>query len=75
MDVNYTYCGEHFTIHISIKSLCCTPETNRMLYVNFISINKVMVLALDPFVSSVRKQAQSIQTMKNGEKHFTEPIC
>lgn len=28
MDVNQTYCGEHFTIYISIEPLCCTPETN-----------------------------------------------
>lgn len=22
------YCGEHFTIHTDMESLCCTPETN-----------------------------------------------
>ena len=26
--------GYHFTICTNIKSLCCTPETNIMLYVN-----------------------------------------
>ena len=28
----------HFTIHTYVKSLCCTPKTNRTLYVNYISI-------------------------------------
>ena len=27
MDVNWTYCGDHFAIYTNIK-LCCTPETN-----------------------------------------------
>ena len=26
-------CGDHFTIYTNIKSLCCTPETNIVLYV------------------------------------------
>ena len=30
--------GDHFTIYTSIESLCCTPETNIMLYVNYSSI-------------------------------------
>ena len=40
MDVNQTYCGDHFTIYTNIKSLCCIPETNIMLYVNYTSILK-----------------------------------
>ena len=28
MDGNETYCGDYFTAHTNIKSLCCTPETN-----------------------------------------------
>ena len=31
-------CSDHFPIHRNIKSLCCTPHTNIMLYVNYISI-------------------------------------
>lgn len=26
MHVNYTYCGDHFTVYTNIKSLCCTPD-------------------------------------------------
>lgn len=37
-DVNQTYRGDHFTVHASIKSLCCVPETKIMLYVNYMSI-------------------------------------
>ena len=33
MNVNQTYCGDHFAIYTNIKSLYCTPETNVMLYV------------------------------------------
>ena len=28
MDVNLTYCDDHFTVYTNIESLCCTPETN-----------------------------------------------
>ena len=34
-DVHQTYCGDHFEILTNIESLCCTPETNIILYVNF----------------------------------------
>ena len=38
MDVNKTYCGGHFAVYTYIESLCCTPKTNKMLYVSYISI-------------------------------------
>ena len=28
LDVNQTYCGDHFTMYTLIESLDCTPETN-----------------------------------------------
>lgn len=37
MDV-LTNCGNHFTIHTYIKSLCCVPYTYAILYVNGISV-------------------------------------
>lgn len=41
MDINYTYCGDHFIISTYIKALCCIPETNILLYVNFMSVRKI----------------------------------
>ena len=38
MDINQTYCGDHFTIYTNIKSLYYTPETNIILYANYTSI-------------------------------------
>ena len=29
------YCGDNFTIYTNNKSLCCTPKTNIVLYVNY----------------------------------------
>ena len=43
IDVNQTYCDDHFAIYINIKSLCCMPETNIMLYVNCISIKYLKI--------------------------------
>ena len=40
MDANWTYCGGHFTISKNFESLHCTPETSKMLYVNYISTLK-----------------------------------
>ena len=37
MDVNWIYCGDHFAINPCTESLCCTPETNIILYINYIS--------------------------------------
>lgn len=34
MDVNWTYCGDHFATYVNMESLCCLPETN-MLYVTY----------------------------------------
>ena len=31
--------GEHFIMYIIVKSLCCTPETNTILYVEYTSVN------------------------------------
>ena len=36
-DVNYTYYHDLFVTYTNIESLSCTPETNIMLYVNYIS--------------------------------------
>ena len=40
MDVNETYCGGHFTVSTNAGSLHCKPETNKMLHVNSISIER-----------------------------------
>ena len=35
------YHGDHFVVYyVNVKSLCSTPETNKILYVNHISFNK-----------------------------------
>lgn len=39
-DSNYTYCDEHHVRSRIAESVCCTPETNRMLYVNYNSVLK-----------------------------------
>ena len=40
MDIKWTYFGDHFIIYANIKALCCTLETNMMLYVNCTLIKK-----------------------------------
>lgn len=40
MDVNQTYCDDHFTIYAYTESLCGALETNR-LHVNYIAILKM----------------------------------
>ena len=41
MDINQTYCGNHFEIHTNIKLHCCTLETNIMLFDNYTKFKKV----------------------------------
>ena len=44
MDVNQTYCSDHFPVYTYIESLCYTPKTNTMLYVSYPSIKKIITL-------------------------------
>ena len=32
------YCGDHFIMYINVKLKCSVPETNIILYVNYVSI-------------------------------------
>ena len=41
--VNWTYCGDHFTIYTTIKSLCFTPETNVILHVKLYLNQKINI--------------------------------
>ena len=43
-DVNQTYYGDHFAIYATIKSLHCISETDIMLYVYYISVEKKLHL-------------------------------
>ena len=40
MNVNQTYCGDHFVIHAKIESLHFIPGSNIILHVNYVSIKK-----------------------------------
>lgn len=40
-----TYSSDHFTMHKNTETLCCTSETNVVLYVNYNSIKKYHRLA------------------------------
>lgn len=46
MVVNYTYCGDYFALHTSIKSFCCTPKTDTVGYINYISIKIFLEVTL-----------------------------
>ena len=37
-------CGDNFTTYTNVKSLCCTLETDIMLHVSYISIEKTKCL-------------------------------
>lgn len=39
-DGRQTYHGEHFVMYINVESLHGTPETNRVLHVNYTSTKK-----------------------------------
>ena len=36
-DDNQTNNGDHFEMYRNIESLCCVPETNRVLYISYTS--------------------------------------
>ena len=42
-DVNQTHRNDRFTIYTNSKPLCCTPETDIMIYINYASVWKKRV--------------------------------
>ena len=40
MDFNQNYCDGYLAMYTNIKSLCCTPESNKMLYASFAATQK-----------------------------------
>ena len=62
MDVNQTYCNDHFTIYTDIES-CRAPDTNIMLYVNYISILKKdrKIATLTKFICKHRGDTQQMK--------------
>lgn len=43
-DGNYTYSGEH--CNVQNCRLCCTPQTNRTLFINYTSMRKKLIKKL-----------------------------
>lgn len=50
-DINYTYWGDHFTKYTNIEWLCCTLETNIVLYFNYTSIKKRRKDSINVFIT------------------------
>lgn len=53
-DGSYIYGGDHFIMYINVESVCCTPETNTILYINCtsIKINKTKFKIITIFCKS-----------------------
>ena len=57
--------GDHFVIYTNIESLCCIPEANIILYVNYIS-TKMKRLAI-PYICKDIEQLQCSYTSGESE--------
>ena len=44
----YQTYSDQFVMYINVESLCCTPETNIILYVNYTSIKKMKRKKIEP---------------------------
>lgn len=68
-----TVCTYHFTVYTNVRSLCCIPETNRMLYVSYISINEEQTLCPSPpcaeFLLGGRKGSEIV-----GQTNYLEQL-
>ena len=42
-DSDYTYHSEHQVMHRNVELVCCTPETNITLHVNYTSIKNFQI--------------------------------
>ena len=55
-----TCCDDHFIMYLIVRSLCCTPETNIILYINYTSIKRMFNNAnktlYEKEISSFKKQ-------------------
>ena len=52
INANQIHCGDHFTIYTNIQLLRCIPETNIMLYFNYISILKIINTSISIYDST-----------------------
>ena len=66
-DVNQTYCGDYFAICTNIESLCCTSETNIMLYVNYTSIKIITFKKQWRFHFTFSRLAIMKKTIRGGD--------
>ena len=44
-------CGKHSIMYRLVKSLCCTPENNVRMYVNYNQIKKINIIIMMIFIS------------------------
>ena len=59
-DGNWT-CADQFTMYVNVESLCCTPETNIILYVYYTSIkNKIGISLVIQWVRLCTRNAGSL---------------
>lgn len=61
IDVNETNCGGHFAIYTHIKLLCCTSETNKVVWQLYLNLKK-------------KRPTQKIGTVTNHEEGATVHI-
>ena len=59
MNVNQICCSVNFTIYTNTESLCCKPEINIILYVNYISIKKNKVGSRESLLSKNQLKTRS----------------
>ena len=63
-DVNQTSYGDHFAIYANTESICFIPETNIIIYVNYISIGTLFInLKTNQNKATVAKQSNIFSNM------------
>lgn len=60
MNINQTYCIDHFTLYTNIEGLCCTPDTNVIC-----QLSQFLKNYNDEKIRSYKKEANGITELKN----------
>lgn len=60
-DGNYSYCGKHFVMQLSVKLLCWAPKTNIILYINYTPIIKKVHNCFCTLQCSLFRQLPEVQ--------------
>lgn len=69
------HCGDHFKVYTNITALCCTTETNIMLYVSYTSTFQKVIFKPEIFTLKVKQGSKAYKNADKTETSLSLILC